>query len=189
MTEDKLEILIGRFLDGELSPGEQRVLDHELDRNHRAKELLDELRDLCGCTRELIGSQVTESGAGAQAVFERAWQRRQRPSWRRLVRASGHLRFAAGLAAGFLLGTVLHFILVWGPTPAGKPVTPPPVVRADLPEMSIQEAPSQPTSLGDPRRITRKVDWYSFTDENGSQWLAEAVREGVAKPAVYYDDL
>lgn len=189
MTEDKLEILIGKSLDGELSPGEQRVLDHELDRNHRAKELLDELRGLCGCTRELIGSQVTESGADVEDVFERAWQRRQRPSRRRVVRANGHLRFAAGLAAGLLLGATLHFVLVWGSTPADKPATPPVAVRAGSPETPLQDTPSQPTSLTDPLRITRKVDWYSFTDENGSQWLAEAVREGVAKPAAYYDDL
>lgn len=189
MTEDKLEILIGKFLDGELSPGEQRVLDNELDRNHRAKELLDELRGLCGCSRELIGSQVTESGADVEDIFERAWQRRQRPSWRRVVRAHGHLRFGAGLAAGLLLGAILHFILIWDSTPAGKPATPPVVVRAGSPERPVQETHSQPTALGGPLRITRKVDWYSFTDENGSQWLAEAVREGVAKPAAYYDDL
>ena len=113
ITNDKLEILIGKFLDGEISPGEQRVLDDALQRDERARELLDQLRTLRECSREMIVSEVLDAGAEADDVLERAWQRNKKRSWRRIVIADGHLRFAAGLAAGLILGLLLHFIWVW----------------------------------------------------------------------------
>jgi hypothetical protein len=37
--------------------------------------------------------------------------------------------------------------------------------------------------------IFRNVDWYSFTDKQGNQWLIEGLREDVVRPAAYSGDL
>ena len=68
-------------------------------------------------------------------------------------------------------------------------MTPSVVVGRDALQGPAEATNLQPASPEDPWRVMRKVDWYSFTDETGSQWLIEGVREGVARPAAYYDDL
>ncbi|MHC4575000.1 MAG: anti-sigma factor family protein [Planctomycetota bacterium] len=44
MKSETLEILIGKYLDGEITPAEQRVLETELKNNPHAGELLEQLR-------------------------------------------------------------------------------------------------------------------------------------------------
>jgi len=60
MTQGMLEIMIGKYLDGEITPSEQRLLEAELDRDPQAKELLAQLREMherCGeaVVSELLG--------------------------------------------------------------------------------------------------------------------------------------
>jgi len=189
-TNDRLEVLIGKFLDGEISPSEQRVLDRALERDGQARDLLDQFRTLHECSREMIVTEVLEPGADSGDVFERAWQRNKKPSWRRIVIADGHLRFAAGLAAGLILGVFLHFALVRNAgTPDGRarePVAGHVSVDARL-RANGEAMPSFRLPYSD--RVTRKVDWVSFTDDAGHQWLVEGIREGLARPAAYHGDL
>jgi hypothetical protein len=82
------------------------------------------------------------------------------------------------------LGLVLHFALVWGDQPAGGPVSPlAGPGNAPIVEYRTRDVPSYS------RPVMRNVDWYSFTDQTGNQWLVEGVREGAIQPAVYYGDL
>jgi hypothetical protein len=192
IADDKLEILVGKLLDGELSPAEQRLLESELEHNSAARELLEQLRTLHECSREVIGSEVLGRGADPQEIFSRAWQRNKRSFRRRIVKADGHLhwvfqpRFAVGLAAGFLLGLTVHFVLARGPTPPGDATAPQPIAKA-IPAYEWEGLwPAEAEPFG---HITRNVDWYGFTDEGGNQWLIEGIREGVVKPAAYYGDL
>ena len=46
MKQEMLEILIGKYLDGEITPSEQQILQKELESNPQAKELLEQLQDL-----------------------------------------------------------------------------------------------------------------------------------------------
>ena len=39
MTEEIFELLIGKYLDGEITPSEERLLEAELERNPKAAEL------------------------------------------------------------------------------------------------------------------------------------------------------
>jgi len=183
-TDDKLEILIGKLLDGEISPAEQRWLDDELERNEEARELLEQLRTLNACSREAVAAEIDDSTSSPKEILQRAWQQHERPAWRRVIRADGHLRFAVGLAAGFVLGLILHFALVWGDPSAGEPIGP--VARPE--DVPTVEYPT-PDATSYPRPVMRNVDWYSFTDQTGNQWLVEGVREGSIQPAVYYGDL
>jgi anti-sigma factor RsiW len=187
IADDRLEILMGKLLDGEISPAEQRLLESELEHNSQARELLEQLRTLHECGREVVAGEVLRRGA----------QQHKKSFWRRVARADGHLhtlfstlgepRFAVGLAAGLILGLGLHFVLVRGvePRPAEtmRPVAGDVRVRTD--DWNRVRLAASPREGGE---ITRNVDWYGFTDEAGNRWLVQGVREGAVKPVAYYSD-
>jgi hypothetical protein len=182
-----LEILIGKFIDGEISPAEQRLLEDELERNSEAKALLEQLQVLQESSKAVVASRIQGPAGESAEIFERAWQRRNRSPRRRAVRVGigGHLRFAVGVAAGFLLGLVLHFLLVWSGISPEEPAGPALIAKGTNPEVGTALAAS-PDEL---RPVIRNVDWYSFTDDAGNQWLVNGVREGRVRPAAYYGDV
>lgn len=212
---DKLEIRIGKFLDGELSLPERGRLEAELQRDRRAKELFEQMRLLHECSCGVVTHEVLGRGADPAEIFERAWQQNQRSFWRRIARgglvrngwhwgarADGRLRFAVGVAAGLLLGLALHFVfLAQSGSPSATPAQP--RVAVDVPsgrngpiEMASQ-APndgfgpsvvpvSSPAGLP---QITREVNGYIYTDRDGNQWLIVGTQEGKVKPAVYRNAL
>jgi anti-sigma factor RsiW len=185
--DERLEILIGKFIDGEISPAERRVLEDELSRNRRGRALLEQLQALRDSSREVVASEILGQGGESEDIFERAWQRHERTRWHRIVkvRADGHLRFAVGLAAGFLLGLVLHFVLVWTGAGPDEPAGRPPVAR----DINPEPEPTLATTRDSLRPVIRNVDWYGFTDDAGNQWLVEGVREGMIRPAAYHGDV
>jgi hypothetical protein len=195
--ESRLEILIGKVVDGEISPGERRALERELDANNQAKELLEQLRALRQSSQEAIHAEVFRGGASADEIFERAWKQKSRASHRRLFLADRHVRFAVGLAAGFILGLGLHYVLLWN---SGSPAQAPQrtLVAATSPaersEPTITEPPAEPSRptpvyasvpARNPNKVTRQVDWYVFKDRAGNQYVIEGTREGMVKTAAY----
>jgi len=182
-SDIRLEILIGRQLDGEISPGEQKILERELAADSQARELFEQLRRLHQCGREVVASEVVEAGAGAEEIFERAWRKNAGFSWCRILRIDGRLRFAVGVAAGFLLGLALHFVLVSGAKLPVEPAGPPQIVE-DIPREIDRPVDVIPTMNPQAsRQLMREVDWYVFTDQSGNPWVIEGLREGMAKPA------
>jgi len=144
VTDERLELLIGKFLDGEISPGERRILEQELQCNSEAEELLEQLRTLHQCSREAVASAVRSAGP-AEDIIGHAWQQSERSSWRRIIRADGHLRFVAGLAAGLVLGVlflVFSCTLCWYGSRARRPAWP----------GGRRWSPGFPTSRSDRRR-------------------------------------
>ena len=188
-TDDRLEILIGRLLDGELSPTERHDLECELERDGEARVLLNHLRTLHGCSTEVLTDEVGDHGADPDVIFERAWQQSKRSFWRRVVQADGHLRFAAGLAAGFLLGVGLHFVLARDTQPATRIVVESPVAQASPGRTGGREQIIPAVQRGRSMQVTRTVDWYGFTDGTGNKWLIEGIHEGVARPVAYQGEL
>ncbi len=191
VSDERLEILIGKALDGELSPAERRLLDDELGRNSDARAVLQELQALSECGREAVASQVALQPGEAERLFERAWQHRKKDPWHRLVKGAteGRLRFVAGLAAGFVLGLILHFALVWAGTGPSEAAEQPRGVPHLATGTGLETAASRAPVQGHVRPVIRNVDWYSFTDDAGNQWLVEGVREGMVRPAAYQGDL
>ncbi len=191
-ADDKLEILMGKLLDGEISPAEQRILDRELERDGHARELLEQLRVLHECSREVVGRELS-GGTGPEAVFEGAWRQSRGSVWHRVIRIHGLPRFAVGLAAGFLLGVVLHFALVGGLKPpvdaTGGPGIGPEIVKNDPAGAGARNEDWPVLERRIPDQVTREVEWYGFTDQAGNDWLIEGFREGVAQPASYHGDL
>lgn len=216
-ADDKWEILIGKLLDGELSPQERSRLENEIQMDRHAQELFEQMRVLHECSCGVVTHEVIGRGADPAVIFERAWQQSQRSLWQRMatggrerqgrrwgVTADGHLRFAVGIAAGLLLGLVLRFVpLPLHQIPSNLPSSSQPSVAVDVPSgpRSLLETgsptPSNPTGSPvtlvrqstDPHRVTREVDWYVYTDRDGNRWLIEGTREGRMKSAAYPNGL
>jgi len=189
MTPEMLEILIGKYLDSEIAPSEQRLLDAELERDPKVKELLEQFQNLHECHAEVIGSEITGTGRTAEDVFERAWLQQSRRPFRFFVERIQRFRFAAGVAAGLILGLVLHFVLA---TISPRQVDPASqnLVARDSSDQAEPEKADFPTLMTDQDgNVFRNVDWYNFTDKEGNQWLIEGLRENIVRPAGYSGDL
>ena len=124
MTKEVLEILIGKYLDGEIVPSEQRILEAELERDAQAKELLRQLQDLHQGSREAVASEILDRGKAAEEIFEQAWQQQSKRPLRPMTKTGGYMRFAAGLVAGLVVGLSLHFVLPAGPKPTNGSAPP-----------------------------------------------------------------
>ena len=189
MAQEMLEIMMGKHLDGEITPSEQRLLEAELDRNPQAKELLGQLREMHERCGEAVASELLGRGRTPQEIFERAWQRQSKQPLRSITKMRTHVRFAAGLAAGLVMGLALHFVLPIVSTPGGDSVAPRMVAR-DTENAIDSETQAFERLAADPAgEMILNVDWYNFTDRQGNKWLVEGLRENVVRPAVYYDGL
>jgi len=189
VTEEMLEILIGKYLDGEITPSEQQMLEEALDTNCQAKKLFEQLQVLHEHSIEVIASEILQKGRPADEIFERAWQQHAKHHLPRVIKMAKRLRFAAGLAAGLMIGVALHFTLLTQSIPQSGPVQPDAIVRntdddVDSLRPTLLSLPSDRT-----QNVTRNVDWYNFTDKAGDQWLIEGYQENVVRPAVYYRDI
>ena len=189
MTQETLEILIGKYLDGEITPSEKQILQTELDSDPHAKELLEQLQALNERSCEVVATQIIGRGKEAEEIFEQAWQRQAANPLRRILKMDGRLRFAAGLAAGLVIGLLMHFIMPFSSTPK-SPEVPANILAQNTDNQPISKQFNYPQapmdSTGDSQR---NVDWYSFTDKQGNQWLIEGLREDTVMPAAYYGDL
>lgn len=184
MTQKMLEILIGKYLDGEITPGEQHLLDTALEEDSQARELFEQLQDLHRSSRQVVASEILERGKATDDIFEQAWQQQTKHAPRRMRKAGGYLRFAAGLAAGLIIGIALHFTLLAHSTPQSSDVPPNAIMTNDLQTPPLLITPSEGRE-----NVIRNVDWYSFTDETGDQWLIEGLRESIVRPAAYHEGL
>ena len=188
MTEEMLEILIGRYLDSEITPGEQRLLEGQLDENPQARQLLEQLQYLDRRAEAVVNAQVSEAGESVGAIFERAWQRRRPMAGAVAAGWTGWWRFAAGVAAGIVIGMGVFAFLSQRATDSSVPLRSMVAVEdADKasPDMPV-EAVVPAVFDGD---VIRTVDFYNFTDEAGGQWLVEGLREDRVRPVAYYKDL
>jgi anti-sigma factor RsiW len=183
ITQQTLEILIGKYLDGEITPAEKDLLDAALQEDSQARELLEQLQQLNQNSRQVIASEMLESGKQADEIFEQAWQQAKH-SKQRVVKIGSFLRFAAGVAAGLIIGLTLHFTILANSTPQGSFMSP------DSPQLADVQSPSDLIFPAETEEnVFRNVDWYSFTDESGDQWLIEGLRESIVRPAVYEEGL
>ena len=58
MNEQMIELLIGKFIDSEITPAEQRLLDAELLRNPQTRRLLENALDSIGSLTEQMKAQA-----------------------------------------------------------------------------------------------------------------------------------
>ncbi len=184
MTQEILEILIGKYLDNEITGGEQCVLDAELKNDPKARELLEQLQDLHERSRCVVAAGILEQGQAPEEIFEQAWQRQTNQSTKRLIKRKTPVRFAVGVAVGLVIGLILHFVLTV--IPKQQTNHEPQNILVQEPDSRTDADMTNPQLVfqNTPGNITRNVDWYSFTDRNGDRWLIEGLRENTIRPAV-----
>lgn len=179
ITQNTLEILIGKYLDDQITPAEQDLLDTALEEDSQARELLEQLQQLDNDCHQVIASEILESGKQADDIFQQAWQQTKH-SKTRIINLSGFVKFATGLAAGLIIGLTLHYTVL----KENNLVSHNSINVADTKNPSELVIPSEKEE-----NVFRNVDWYSFTDESGHQWLIEGLRESIVKPALYKEGL
>lgn len=182
-TDERLEMRIGRLLDGELSPAERHSLESELDRDPQARELLERMQALHECGREIVDDELS-GGAATSQVFSRACRASGRS-----VGAGGRWRFVTGLAAGFLLGLAVHFLPVGKSPPVPDPHGSEPVAMGPRAGIDNDDLADEMQTPDAGEHVIRRVDWFGFTDEQGNHWLVEGIRENPARPGVHYTSL
>lgn len=188
MDNDRLEILMGRFFDGEIEPSEERLLETQLAKDAQSRRLFEEFQSLHAMAQAEI-APLADMGRTFENVFAAAWKRSRRGQ-RRFVNAPvSVLRFISGMAAGLLLTIAIQYAmrppaqsdtLVFEPTPRVQRE----VVQADGPDRILMRAAGDSTSP-----IIKDVDYYYYTDETGQRWLIEGYRENITTQLVSYQDL
>jgi hypothetical protein len=189
MKRETLEILIGKYLDGQISDAEQQALQEALESDSNAKELIEKLQDLHGRCREAIACEVAEQGKPADEVFRQAWQQHIRSSHSTRLKPWGRWRFATGLAAGLILGLALHVLLTLDSSPRRGSAEPEPITQAKDNYVDVYSQPLSVPLTEDAQKIIRNLDWYGFTDKDGVRWLVQGVRENKVSAAVYEEGL
>jgi anti-sigma factor RsiW len=191
MNQEMLEILIGKYLDGEITPSEQRILEEKLNADPQAEELLKQFQNLHERCGEVVTSELLEQGKTPEEILNKAYQQQSVSPLRhlasnpilRIVKIGGFMRFAAGVAAGLIIGLALHFVLLSNQANQIERPASNIVAQNNNTNPDIQRA-SMPQTRNTPG-VIRNVDWYNFTDDKGNQWLVEGYRENTVRPAVY----
>ncbi len=182
MNQEMLEILIGKYLDGEITPSEQQILETQLNKDPQSEMLLRQFQDLHERSSEVVASELLGQGKTPEEIVDLAYQRQSKNPFTKIAAYRGYIRFAAGVAAGLIMGFSLHFVLPAGST-SQSGLIPPTTVARDNVNPPIGRLPNY--SADSTRNVVRNVDWYNFTDENGKQWLVEGLRENIVRPAVF----
>ena len=110
MTEEIFELLIGKYLDGEITPSEQRLLEMKLDSDPNASQLFEQFQQLHEKSSNVIASELLEKSKSPQEIFANALAK-SKHSKHRIIKLTGWTRFALGAAAGLIIGIGLHFVL------------------------------------------------------------------------------
>ena len=174
MDNDRLEILIGKFIDGEIEPSEQRLLEAQLAADPQSRRLFEQYRQLHETAQSQI-APLAETGRPFDNIFAVAWKQSHR-NRRRIVIPLGIGRFVAGMAAGLLLAVLVQTAI--------QPAAQLPTI-VELPQPPERIAPH--AAAGSP--IIQDVDYYDYIDANGGRWLIEGFREHIKPQRVSYQDI
>ena len=175
MNSELTEILIGKFIDSEITPAEQRMLDAELKRNPQAQELLDSLRILRDQAQDAMDEQLPPSKLTPADIFEQAWQQ-SKPQRRAVSAINRYGRWAAAIAVGFLLGSTLqqqnNVPTPSRPTIVYQDTQTAPSTPTDTPSTTIQTADIIKDENPN-RDQSANIERYTYSDLQGQQWLIE----------------
>ncbi|MBN2138860.1 MAG: hypothetical protein JW720_13715 [Sedimentisphaerales bacterium] len=183
VTEDMIEILIGKHVDGEITASEQKLLDGAMEKDEAVRRLLEQMIELNEAGREAVGCEIFEKGKAPDEIINLALGRCS-PARRRIL-TGGILRLTVGLAAGLVMGFALHHVLSLHKPTNGQTEQ---QITADIPgDSALDNITRIQPQL--PQDVIRNVDYYGFTDADGEKWLIEGLRQNIVRPAVYSGDL
>lgn len=192
MNQEMLELLIGKYLDSEITPAEIRLLDHELTSNPHARQLLDELRQLGDQAHYVLTGELGLPEQSPEEIISQAWQNTPQ-ALRRKKSLPLWLHNITSLAAGFVFGLTCYGIIGHWITsaPAPDPTTPasPKATPSSVPVADTQANRIPLPSFGSlpPNGCLRH--WTHYTDPSGQQWLIETPPDDNLGKANYHGDL
>ncbi|MBN2376782.1 MAG: hypothetical protein JXD22_10290 [Sedimentisphaerales bacterium] len=203
MNQEMLEILIGKFIDSEITPAEQRLLDEELTNNPQARLLLRQFQQIHEQARQLVSQEILPAGDSPETIFSRALATQERAGSSPNIFHRRWANLAASVAAALLVGLLSYAAYrEW----AHQAELPPAKNDTDIMAnnsatsvdiMSNNSATSDSSTAvavadneGNPKaespRLLRQTNTYKFShlpdvmvysDPSGSQWLLEVVPE------------
>ena len=174
MDAEKLEILISKYIDSEITPDEQLMLELELKHNPESQQLLHEMVEIHKLTNEAFEMQACDNKS-----FDDVYSAAQEQSKPKNVKFSW-VRFTSGLAAGLFVGLFLHI----GPVADGN--HPGRYVQQRSPNTnhaaSFNRQPVRTVRQNNP--VIRDVDVYHYIDQNGNRYIITGYRDNMGRPVV-----
>jgi hypothetical protein len=190
MNDELRDMLMGKYLDGEITAGEVRLLESELARDPEAQSRLAALEQLHEAAQQVLAGGMGQVRSAAEvfaAAAEHAASGARRRGWWRMG-----AKVAVAAAAGFVLGWGIFGILGGGARTTG-PRNGPEAVLADRPNITEPaegtEPAREPLWRTAPRRPAATI--YSFSDASGVEWVVETYpqAESSVAPASWGGDL
>jgi len=192
MNQEMLETLIGKYIDSEITPAEQRLLDDELMDNPQGRLLLRQFQQMHEQTRQLVSQEILPAGDSPETIFSRARWAEERSSGSTKIFRGKWSNLAASVAAALLVG-LLGYAAYRGQThqsdisPAkndtdmmagnsGISDSGTTVAVAGVANNPAAESPRMLRQTN-PYRFSHLPDVIVYSDPSGSQWLLEVVPE------------
>ncbi len=173
-----LEVLINRYLDGEISAREMEDLRSLVDGDDEARELFAQMQHLHHACQEAVQTRVLQPGRPVEDLIASAWEGQRSGAWAGRVKKVVFSQFVYGLAAGLLVAVSAHLVLR-GLQPAGtgqsgaagrRVATSTNPVRPGILSAASAEEPAQEDALP-------QVNLYYYTDSQGTRWVIEGLSE------------
>ena len=172
--EPHLEVLINRYLDGEITAREMEDLRAHLDGDEQAKDLFEQMQQLHHSCQEAVQTYVLQPGRPVEDLIATAWQGHNRGHvWAGRVKRVIFTPFVSGLAAGLILGGIfIYFVLATSrtamPHPNQQTDSNPPIVEDTTQEEALP-----------------RVNLYYYTDSQGNRWVIEGLSEERVRNVAY----
>ncbi|MBI9019550.1 MAG: hypothetical protein JEZ07_20055 [Phycisphaerae bacterium] len=187
MNQEYLEILIGKYIDGEITPAEELMLQDELHSNEASKNLFEQYIRFSQTAQQFVQAEVLDSGKDFNDIFNDAWQQSDHGSHIRFSWPSA--KFIGGLASGLAAGFMLALIVLTGQPSQPRPTNHIPggeisnaAVTPTIPIINTQNNAIDAREIPKPRQT---VDYYYYTDDNGKQYIIENYRNSNVTNASY----
>ena len=196
MNQEMLETLIGKYIDSEITPAEQRLLDEEMMDNPQARLMLQQFQQMHEQSRQLLTQEILPASDSPETVFNQALATEQRAVRTPNIFRSRWSNLAASVAAALLVGLLGYAIYINRmPQPIQTSVNGDTKVAMDNSEVSenstavaLADAENElpdatPRLLRDtnPSKFSHLPDVIVYTDTDGSQWMLEVVPENDAR--------
>lgn len=192
MNQEMLETLIGKFIDSEITPAEQRLLDEELMNNPQGRLLLRQFQQMHEQARQLVSQEILPAGDSPETIFSRALATEERANSSPNIFRVKWGNLAASVAAALVVGLLGYAAYRgWVHQSELPPVKNNTDIMANNSAISdsstavaVADNEENPTAES-PRRIwqtnpykfSHLPDVIVYSDPSGSQWLLEVVPE------------
>ena len=191
MSEELTEILIGKFLDSEITPAEQQLLEIELRKNPQSQKLLDELKQFHELTAQALDQELNESDASCEEIFQRASAQVPDPKNQRIIKFNLWQKvasIAAMLMIGFSVYLVVQSNQVTNVVPPTGGIPLPPNTTTEIADnqgaQSLSTGPVQPVRYGPPGS-----DFYYVKSPDGTEWLIQNPPQNQIRRASYNGEI